>query len=106
MASMVHNCVIVNVAPMSHELAAGVGDARLGAVRAMMHRDDPLPGFKWPVPVAQPIAALPECVWAAMSAPGNLVQCHPFCAGRAGLSPQKGGVPNSNCQVERRQHEN
>ena len=46
----------------------------------MTHLDDPDPGFKWPVAVAQPIAASVEDVWAAISAPGNLEPCHPFCA--------------------------
>ncbi len=46
----------------------------------MTHLDDPHPGFKWPVAVALPIAASAEKVWAAISAPGNLEPCHPFCA--------------------------
>ena len=41
--------------------------------------DDPQPGFRWPVAVTQPIAAAAEDVWAAISMPGNLVPCHPFC---------------------------
>lgn len=41
---------------------------------------DPVPGFRWPVAVSQSIAASPADVWAAMSAPGNLEPCHPFCA--------------------------
>jgi hypothetical protein len=41
---------------------------------------DPKPGFRWPVAVAQPIAALAGEVWSAISAPGNLELCHPFCA--------------------------
>ncbi len=42
--------------------------------------DDAKPGFKWPVAVAQPIAASAEKVWKTISAPGNLELCHPFCA--------------------------
>jgi hypothetical protein len=41
--------------------------------------EDLEPGFKWPVAVAQPIAAPAEKVWAAVSMPGNLEPCHPFC---------------------------
>ena len=40
---------------------------------------DPKPGFRWPVAVAQPIAARADVVWAAISTPGNLELCHPFC---------------------------
>jgi hypothetical protein len=46
----------------------------------MTHLVDPNPGFKWSVAVAQPIAASTTEVWAAISAPGNLEPCHPFCA--------------------------
>jgi len=46
----------------------------------MPQSDDPKPGFKWPVAVAQPIAAPAEKVWSAISMPGNLEYCHPFCA--------------------------
>ena len=42
--------------------------------------DDPKPGFKWPVTVAQPIKAPAGRVWDAISMPGNLEPCHPFCA--------------------------
>lgn len=35
--------------------------------------------FKWPVAVVQPIAAPAEKVWDAISMPGNLELCHPFC---------------------------
>ncbi len=42
--------------------------------------DDPKPSFKWPVAVAQPIAAPAEKVWEVISMPGNLEHCHPFCA--------------------------
>jgi hypothetical protein len=45
----------------------------------MSQHEDPRPGFKWPVAVAQPIAAPAEDVWAAISMPGNLEACHPFC---------------------------
>ena len=42
--------------------------------------DDAKPGFKWPVAVARPIAAPGDRVWEVISRPGNLEQCHPFCA--------------------------
>jgi hypothetical protein len=42
--------------------------------------DDPEPGFKWPVAVTQPIAVAADKVWEAISMPGNLELCHPFCA--------------------------
>ncbi len=42
--------------------------------------DDPKPGYKWPVAVAQPIAAPGDKVWEVISMPGNLEHCHPFCA--------------------------
>ncbi len=34
-----------------------------------------------PITVRQQIAAQPEEVWALISTPGNLEECHPFCAG-------------------------
>jgi hypothetical protein len=46
----------------------------------MDHWQDPKPGFKWPVTVAQPIRAPASKVWGAISMPGNLEPCHPFCA--------------------------
>jgi hypothetical protein len=42
--------------------------------------DDPKPHYKWPVAVAQPIAAPVDRVWEIISTPGNLEYCHPFCA--------------------------
>jgi len=46
-----------------------------------VHRiDDPKPGFRWPVAVAGTIAAPADKVWEAISSPGNLELCHPFCA--------------------------
>lgn len=42
--------------------------------------ENPKPGYKWPVAVAQPITAPAGVVWAAISMPGNLESCHPFCA--------------------------
>ena len=42
--------------------------------------DDPLPGFKWPVSVSQPIPTSSERVWQTISTPGYLEPCHPFCA--------------------------
>lgn len=40
---------------------------------------DHIPGFKWPIVVAQPIEAPAEELWNVISVPGNLEQCHPFC---------------------------
>ncbi len=37
-------------------------------------------GFKWPVAMERTIAAPARTVWDAISAPGNLEMCHPFCA--------------------------
>ncbi len=45
----------------------------------MPQLEDPDPRFKWPVTVTRPIAAPAESVWAAISTPGNLEACHPFC---------------------------
>ena len=42
--------------------------------------DDPKPGHRWPVAVAQSIAAPGDKVWETISMPGNLEHCHPFCA--------------------------
>lgn len=36
--------------------------------------------FKWPVSAEQTIAATADDVWKVISRPGNLEQCHPFCA--------------------------
>ncbi len=44
-----------------------------------MLTQQPLPGFKWPVSVAQPIAAPAQKVWDVISTPGNLELCHPYC---------------------------
>ena len=46
----------------------------------MPYYQDPVPGFRWPVAVAQPIMAPMEKVWSVISMPGNLELCHPFCA--------------------------
>lgn len=45
----------------------------------MIQWDNPKPKFKWPVAVVQPIAAPAKAVWKAISMPGNLEACHPFC---------------------------
>ena len=42
--------------------------------------DNPKPGFRWPVAVEKSIAVPPDKVWEAISLPGNLELCHPFCA--------------------------
>ena len=36
--------------------------------------------FRWPVHAEQVIAASPAEVWRVISTPGNLENCHPFCA--------------------------
>lgn len=41
---------------------------------------DPSADFKWPVSYEQGIAASSSAVWNAISLPGNLELCHPFCA--------------------------
>jgi hypothetical protein len=46
----------------------------------MSEWEDPKQGYKWPVAVAQAISAPAELVWDAISMPGNLELCHPFCA--------------------------
>ncbi|MDJ0814167.1 MAG: SRPBCC family protein [Woeseiaceae bacterium] len=40
----------------------------------------PTSPFRWPVSAEQEIAAPAADVWSAISQPGNLEQCHPFCA--------------------------
>ena len=35
--------------------------------------------YKWPVSVTRTIDASPQHIWAAISRPGNLADCHPFC---------------------------
>ena len=37
------------------------------------------PGFRWPVAVARVIDRPQANVWEAISAPGNLELCHPYC---------------------------
>ena len=46
----------------------------------MHYWDDPKPGYKWSIVVAQSITAPAEKVWNVISMPGNLEPCHPFCA--------------------------
>lgn len=43
------------------------------------HETTPRAGFRWPVGVTRTIAAPAEDLWAAISTPGNLELCHPFC---------------------------
>jgi len=35
--------------------------------------------FKWPISVSRTIEASPQNIWLAISRPGNLEDCHPFC---------------------------
>ena len=46
----------------------------------MMNLQDPTIGHKWPVAVERVIDAPAQEVWRAISRPGNLELCHPFCA--------------------------
>lgn len=46
----------------------------------MSKPENPKPRFKWPITVAQSIAAPADKVWDVISMPGNLERCHPFCA--------------------------
>ena len=41
--------------------------------------DDPTSGFRWPVSVERSLPASAQAVWTAISSPGNLERCHPFC---------------------------
>ena len=45
-----------------------------------MSSEDPTIGFKWPVSGEKAIGAPAREVWGAISRPGNLELCHPFCA--------------------------
>jgi len=45
-----------------------------------MPEEKPDSGFKWPIAVEKTIAAPAQAVWDAISLPGNLELCHPFCA--------------------------
>lgn len=54
-------------------------DQRSKAV-AMTTWDEAIPRFKWPVAVTHSIAASQREVWQAISTPGYLERCHPFCA--------------------------
>ena len=35
--------------------------------------------FRWPVSVSRKIEASPQRIWFAITKPGNLEDCHPFC---------------------------
>ena len=35
--------------------------------------------FKWPVSVSRGMQAQPQQIWSAITKPGNLNDCHPFC---------------------------
>ncbi len=45
-----------------------------------MPMQEPKSGFKWPVAVEHTIAVPAQDLWDAISKPGNLELCHPFCA--------------------------
>ena len=40
---------------------------------------DRLDRFKWPVSVSRTMDASPQRLWLAITRPGNLADCHPFC---------------------------
>jgi len=42
--------------------------------------DNPQTDFRWPVTFAKSISVSAERLWEAISLPGNLELCHPFCA--------------------------
>ena len=45
----------------------------------MTYTAEQLERYKWPVLVTRTIGASPESIWSAISRPGNLADCHPFC---------------------------
>ncbi len=45
-----------------------------------MIAEDPAAGFKWPVHVERVMGAPSRDIWGAISRPGALELCHPFCA--------------------------
>lgn len=47
--------------------------------KKLLDWDNPLPIFKWPISVSREINAPVDQVWGAISRPGNLEDCHPFC---------------------------
>ena len=53
--------------------------------------DDPTVGFQWLVSVERTIPAAATDVWAAISRPGNLEMCHPYCASNPVRSWQGAG---------------
>ena len=46
----------------------------------MVAQLEPETGYRWPVAVERTIEVPAQEVWAAISSPGNLELCHPFCA--------------------------
>lgn len=52
---------------------------RLIVIASMASQEFTL-GFKWPVAVERAIAVPELTLWNAISMPGNLFVCHPFCA--------------------------
>jgi len=45
----------------------------------MTYSAESIERFKWPVSVSRKIEATPQRIWLAISNPGNLNDCHPFC---------------------------
>jgi len=45
----------------------------------MEYSPEKIERFKWPVSVSRKINASPQRIWTAISKPGNLKDCHPFC---------------------------
>ena len=45
----------------------------------MEYSAEKIKGFRWPISVRRKIEASQQDVWLAISKPGNLEECHPFC---------------------------
>ena len=45
----------------------------------MIYSAERIERFKWPVSVSRTINASPQSIWLAITKPGNLKDCHPFC---------------------------
>ncbi|MEN8242529.1 MAG: hypothetical protein ABFS17_11445 [Chloroflexota bacterium] len=47
--------------------------------KQMEYTTGQIKSFKWPVTASRKIEAPTKDIWAAISSPGNLEDCHPFC---------------------------
>jgi len=45
----------------------------------MVYSTEKFKRFKWPISVTRKIETSPQNIWVAISSPGNLEDCHPFC---------------------------